>query len=298
MELFSGRPWGVSAQVYEPGEPSSLSRLLLQPAPDLAIVPGENRFSWLAQALGARWIVGFAGDRPAYKNWLLDEKMRFPKWPWNWADVAATLVPGPPPRPYQPGDWPDPGCAGFARPDRAYAVLQVGARNPLRNWMDEKWRPLAHWLDGRGIVPVWSGGTADVPVVRRIDPEEKWPSFVGKLSLAQLWHLLKGAQLLVAPDTGVAHMGRVVGVPTVALFGPGSVELSGAGEYWRESRYRAVHVPDIACRDQSMVFKRVVPGMRRCVRMAPECNDNICMQRISVEAAVRAADELLEGQRE
>ena len=58
----------------------------------------------------------------------------------------------------------------------------------------------------------------------------------GALDLAQLWHLLAGAELLVAPDTGVAHLGRIVGAPTVTLFGPGSALLCGAGDFWRDAR--------------------------------------------------------------
>lgn len=291
--LFDNPPYGVHAVPYDPRAPRAARRLLALAGFDLALVPGENRFSWLAQALDARWIVGFAGDRPAYKNWPLDERVPFPSWPWNWADVAATLVPGPTPRPYRAGDWPDPACEPFASPARGYCVLHVGARNPLRHWQVAKWRLLAAWLEARGLAVVWSGGAADRALVREIDPAGARTSFAGELGLAQLWHLLKGAHLLVCPDTGVAHLGRVVGVPTVTLFGPGSVELSGAGEFWRASPYRAVQVADVPCRDQSVVFKREVPGMRRCVRFAPACTDNVCMQGIAIEAVTRAVEELL-----
>lgn len=291
--LFAAGPYGVRAVPYDPREAGSARRLFALSGFDLALLPGESRFSWLAQALDARWIVGFEGDRPAYKSWLIDEQIPFPAWPWNWADVAATLIPGPAPRPYRTGDWPDPPCEPLERPAGEYCVLHVGARNPLRNWQDAKWRALAQWLRARGLAPVWSGGPQDEALVRAIDPEARYPSVAGRLSLAQLWHLLKGARLLVCPDTGVAHLGRVVGVPTVALFGPGSVELSGAGEFWRESPYRAVQVADVPCRDQSVVFKRTVPGMRRCVRFAPECTDNVCMQRIATERVTRAVSELV-----
>jgi hypothetical protein len=29
-------------------------------------VPGDNRYGWFSRALGARWVVGFSGDRPRY----------------------------------------------------------------------------------------------------------------------------------------------------------------------------------------------------------------------------------------
>lgn len=293
--LYAGRPYGVTAVAYDPFDPASLARLLDHSGFDLALVPGENRFAWLAQAMDAGWIAGFGGDRPEYKNWLLDERVPFPPWPWNWADVAATLVPGPAPRPYDPRAWPDPPCEPYERPSRAYCVLHVGARNPLRNWQPGKWRALARVLEGEGLEVVWSGGKTDQAIVREIDPDATRRSCAGALSLPQLWHLLKSARLLVCPDTGVAHLARVVGVPTVALFGPGSVILSGAGEFWRASPYRAVWLPEVPCRDQRLIFKREIPGMRRCVRFAPECTDNICMRGITVDMAFRAARELLGG---
>ena len=44
--------------------PATLDALFDEPGFDLAIVPGDNRYSWLAAAAGARWIVAFC-RRPA-----------------------------------------------------------------------------------------------------------------------------------------------------------------------------------------------------------------------------------------
>ena len=73
-------------------------------------------------------------------------------------------------------------------------------------------------------------------------PARRFASFAGRLDLPQLWRLFANARLLVAPDTGVAHLARVAGAPTVALFGPGSAVVTGAGDFWRNSPYRAVTV--------------------------------------------------------
>ena len=293
--LYARRPYGVRPLAFDPERPASVRALLGEPRFDLALVPGENRFAWIAHAVGAGWVAGFDGDRPAYKNRLLDERVPFPAWPWNWADVAARLVPGAPPRPYAPADWPAPDCAPFEPPSRPYAVLHVGARNPLRHWQPENWRALSLALEQRGLEVVWNGGRGDAALEAAIDPDARRRNYAGRLDLAQLWHLLGGARLLVCPDTGVAHLGRIVGVPTVTLFGPGSVALSGAGDFWARSPYRAVTVEEVPCRDQALVFKREIPGMRRCVRFAPECTNNICMQGIGVEPVLGAAQELLAG---
>ncbi len=291
--LFRGHPFGVTALPFALDDVDSIGALLEYRGFDLALVPGENRFSWLAQAMDARWIVGFEGDRPAYKNWFLDESIPFPRWPWNWADCAATLIPGPAPSPYDPEDWPDPPFDIFDVPDRPYAVLHVGARNPLRNWQSEKWRAVTAFLEEREIEVVYSGGHGDEPIVAEIDPSGTHRSYAGRLALDQLWHLVKRARVLVCPDTGVAHLGRVTGTPTVALFGPGSVVLSGAGDFWRNSAYRAVGEVEVPCRDQQLIFKREIPGMQRCVRAAPECDNNACMQGLGVDSVNQAVTELL-----
>ena len=101
--------------------------------------------------------------------------------------------------------------------------------------------------------------------------------------------------MLVCPDTGVAHLGRLAGTPTVTLFGPGSAVLCGAGEFWREAPYCAVTVEDFDCRDQRVLFKRDIAWVRRCGRSIAECLAPRCMQAISAEAVAAAAQALARG---
>jgi ADP-heptose:LPS heptosyltransferase len=165
-----------------------------------------------------------------------------------------------------------------------YAVLHVGASSALKLWAADRWLRLAQWLHARGVLPVWSAGASETHLVQRIDPDGRFPSFAGRVDLPQLWHLLEGALLLVAPDTGVAHLGRVVGVPTIALFGPGSAVLCGAGEFWRDVPYRAVTIDPFPCRDQHVLFKREIGWVQRCGRSVAECPAHLCMPAIDVMA--------------
>jgi ADP-heptose:LPS heptosyltransferase len=291
--LFSGRPYGTRALAYEPRDAGSLDALFAEPGFDLAFVPGDNRYSWLAAAAGARWIVAFAGDRPAYKSWPVDEMRPYSSTPAAWGDMVAGLADGPAPLSYQPSDWPAPACAPFDVPGDApggrYAVLHVEASTPLKHWEDEKWRALAQALAGRGIRPVWSAGTDGEAMLRRIDPQGTFP-FVGhRLDLAQLWHLVAGAALLVCPDTSVMHIGRLTGAPTVALFGPSSPVLYGAGEFWRSVPFRALAIADFPCRDQQRLFKRELDWVRRCQRTPEECPAPRCLHAVGVDDVVRAA---------
>ena len=293
--LYQNRPYGVSALPYDPRDGATLRALLAAGGFDLALVPGDNRYSWLARAAGARWIVAFSGDRPAYKSWPVDELLPYPGQPAAWGDMVAGLVAGPPPPAYRPADWPGPDHTPFELPRLPYCVLHVGASSPLKLWPPERWRALADHLAQQGYGVVWSGGRGEQSLVAAIDPDGRYASFAGQLDLAQLWHLVRHAGLLVCPDTGVAHLGRIVDTPTIALFGPGSAVICGAGDFWRDSPYRALGSENFPCRDQRILFKRRLDWVRRCARTPAQCAAAACMAAIGSAEVMREADHLLKS---
>lgn len=291
--LFAGRPWGWRAEPFDVRDATLPARLRADAGFDLAYALGDNRYAWLARAAGARWIVGFGADRPAWKNWMIDEAHPHATAPMAWADMAAALAEGEPPPAYRRGDWPMPPAADFPRPAGDYAVLHVGASSPLKAWPAERWAALAAALAARGLNIVWSAGRGEEALVAATDPDARWPRHCGDLDLPQLWRLIDGARLLVCPDTGVAHLGRVVGTPTVALFGPGSAQIHGAGAFWRDSPFVAATVEPFPCRDQNILFRRRVAWVRRCQRGPAACAAPRCMVAISLDAVVDAATHLL-----
>lgn len=298
LPLYERRPYGVQAVVYDPRDPATLRALRRQGGYDLAIVPGDNRHSWLARALGARWIIAFAGDRPAYKNWPVDELIPYPDTPGAWGDMVAGLIPGPPPAAYRPAQWPAPDVAVPALPPAPYAVLHVGASTVHKLWPGERWQQLAARLAQTGYQVVWSAGPDERDYVRAIDAaRQHHHQYIG-IAFAPLWHLLKAAALLVSTDTSVAHFGRIVGVPTITLFGPGSSVIVGPGDFWRHSPYRAVTIADFPCRDQRQLFKREVRWLRHCARGPNECPSNRCMQALDVDMVLSAAETLRQAQGE
>lgn len=295
--LYEKRPYGVLAVAYDPRDPATFQALYSLRGFDLAIVPGDNRFSWLARALGAKWIIAHAGDRPAYKNWMIDEQVSYPAAPAAWGDMVAELTSGMPPAPYRPEDWPDPAFVPFQLAEAPYCVLHVGASSPLKRWENEKWLALADYLVSRGYHIVWSGGRGEEAYVAAIDPQQKFISYAGKLDLPQVWQLIKRASLLVCPDTGIAHLGRLVNTPTVTLFGPGSDILCGAGNFWQNSPYRTVTVPNFHCRNQQVLFRREINWVRRCGRSQAECSAPACMHAITLASVTDAAHDVLNSAR-
>ncbi len=293
LPIYAPAPYGVVVWPYHPRRFSTVAAMLRQDGFDLAFLPGDNRHAWLAAALRARWIVAHAGDRPRVKSWPVDELLAYPDAPTATGEIFSALVAGPEPRPFRPGDWPQPPCRDVALPAGPFAILHVGASTPLKLWPAPYWQHLAQWLDARGIGVVWSGGAGEEALVRRIDPQQRHRSYAGALDLAQLWHLMAHARLFVSGDTGVAHLARLTGVPSVTLFGPGSPQLFGRGRFWRDTPCIELAVADMACRDQDDLFERHRPWIRRCRRTPAECRHAArCMTQLDV-AGVEAAIERL-----
>ncbi|HXI37578.1 MAG TPA: heptosyltransferase, partial [Burkholderiales bacterium] len=131
--LYAGRPYGVDALPFDPRDKGALRDLLdASNGFDLAIVPGDNRYSWLAAALDSAWVVAFAGDRPAAKSWMVDELVPLPETPMAWSDMNPRLVPGAFAGKYDPADWPAPPFRPFEAPAKPFCVFHVGAGSPLR----------------------------------------------------------------------------------------------------------------------------------------------------------------------
>jgi ADP-heptose:LPS heptosyltransferase len=302
VPLFVNRPYGVRAMPFDPRDMESFLALFRERGFDLALLPADNRFSWLARALNSRWIVAFEGDHPAYKNWLVDEIRNFPDHAMALGDLfAERLVDGPAPLPYVTSDWPAPPAASIALPLSPYCVLHVGAGTRLRYWESAKWRALMAHLEVSGIKAVISAGPGEEALVTQIDPEGRCSSFPGNLSLAQMWRLLAGARVVVCPDTGIGHLARIAGAPTVVLFGPGSPTLFSGGEFWRTMPGRKVTIAKFPCRDENVLFRRYLPWAEHCGRNTDQCAKRNatqiaspkCMHALTEEMVIHAVDSLL-----
>jgi len=297
VPLYQRRPYGVRVLPFRPAD-SSTTRALLGEGPfDLAFVAGDNRYSWLAAAMGARHVVAHAGDRPSTKDWFVDEKRAYATTPAAWGDMMADLAEGPAPPPYARGDWEAPPCSPFETPSAPYAVLHVGGSTPHKHWLPGRWTQLAARLAAEGLEIAWSAGRGEEGLVAAADPRGLHRSYAGRLDLAQMWHLVARAQVLVVPDTGIAHLGRVAWTPTVTLFGPGSAVLAGTGSFWRHTPWRAVGRDPFPCRDQRLLFRRELDWVRRCGRNLAQCPEPRCMHAIEVEEVLTAVREVRQPER-
>ena len=162
----------------------------------------------------------------------------------------------------------------------SYFVLAPGATyGSSKVWPHERYAALARLLVER------TGGTA--VIVGRNEEREGTAALAesigtgarnlaGELSLERLFGVLRGARITIGNDSGPVHVSAALGVPTIAVFGPTSVEWTAP----RGPRVRIVR-EDISC---APCFKRECPfGSPRC------------LARISVDRVLETAWSLIDA---
>jgi ADP-heptose:LPS heptosyltransferase len=93
-------------------------------------------------------------------------------------------------------------------------------------WPEERWVALVKRL-GRPAVIVGGHSPAECGHAKRIAGASGAVSFAGLLSLDRTAAMLARARVVVAVDSGPAHIARAVSAPTVVVFGPGSPPVWG-----------------------------------------------------------------------
>ena len=175
--LYATQPYGVTAHVLDPRDFATFRALAALPRFDLAILPADNRWSWLARAIGARWIVGIAGDRPAHKNWPVDELVPYSPAPASFAETAADLVRGRAARAVSAGRLAPrrrrTACRATAGATRCCTWARVRRSNCGR---PSAGASLADHLEARGLAVVLSAGPGETAILDAIDPDVGAPA--------------------------------------------------------------------------------------------------------------------------
>ena len=159
-----------------------------------------------------------------------------------------------------------------ASPSKPLAILCPGSVNSrAKRWPAERYAELADKLIDAGIDVALIGSPAEIDVSLEVCGFAKHQPMVltAKTSVAEVVALISIADLLVTNDTGPAHIGAALEIPTLVIFGPTNPltthPLSSKAEIIR-------HPPDCA------------PCMLR------DCPiDHRCMTRIIVDEVVAQA---------
>lgn len=127
------------------------------------------------------------------------------------ADPTDLRLPRPPlPRPTEPGP----------------VVVHPGAAAPGRRWPAERFGAVVGELVGRGQRVVLTGNAGERRLCERVvaaaGSVDRHAIHVsaGETDLMELAAAIADASLVVANDTGVAHLATAYGTPSVVLFGP------------------------------------------------------------------------------
>jgi ADP-heptose:LPS heptosyltransferase len=132
------------------------------------------------------------------------------------------------------------GGGGSAVP---VGLLHAGAGSPNKRWPLPSFLELAATLRQAGWAVGWTCGPADEDVrqalaVARVPAE----TILWGYALPALCALVARASVVVAADSGVAHLAAAVGVPVVVLFGPTDERV------WAPAGHRVAVLRHAACR--------------------------------------------------
>lgn len=155
-------------------------------------------------------------------------------------------------------------------------VLCSGASWPTKRWPVDRWRGLANGLTALGCQVVQLGH-GDAPIGAGVD-------LAGRTSVREAACVLRSSRLAVVSDSGLMHLARAVGTPTVALFGPTApgILIAGDPQLHVVTNGRACR----ACWNESLEMTR--EGV--CPRGIPEC-----LGTIDVATVLETARGLLPG---
>jgi len=272
LHVFERRGGGVPGRWWRAAR---LAARLRRERYDVALdLQGNWKSGLWARASGAGRVVGL--DRPWAREGsqrLLTERVTPPAGTRHRVDAGLALV----------GHLLGAGPAAAGRLPGAPVphgaiVLHPGASRfgAFKRWPIESYAELAGRLHARTgadfLVTAGPGEEDDAQALlaRMRVPAKRAPT----PSLAALVAVLGGARLVVAADTGPAHIAAVAGAPTVTLFGPKDPDV-------------------LAPRGPRAV------AVREGVRCSPcalrWCPDPVCMTGLAVDRVERAALALLDG---
>ncbi len=171
--------------------------------------------------------------------------------------------------------------------ERRYVVVNPNASDLLleRRWPMEKYAALIVELTARGEQVVLVGAKSEAGYVREImaslpaAARARTVDTSAKLSLGELFALIKSAACVVTNDTGPMHFAIALDRPTVCLFGPVSPDHYGVRKTNIETLYHAVYCSPCAHE----------------IDTPPCAGVNVCMQLIEVPEVLAAVQRQLEG---
>jgi ADP-heptose:LPS heptosyltransferase len=158
-DFLSLNPYDCEVVEYDGKSTGHFFALLRRGFFDVVVIPVENKLSYLSVAIGCGDIYAYEGDKPSYKNWMINHLMPFPivetGLPELFDELGAYLTPSASVESNLSVDnpWLLPSLESVNLPRLGqYVVIHVGARNKLRYWSSDNWLAVASAIKERGLL--------------------------------------------------------------------------------------------------------------------------------------------------
>ena len=115
--------------------------------------------------------------------------------------------------------------------EKPYVVISPAASKDERNWVTERYAQLADWLNEHDYQVVLCGSPSEREkrLGENIESLAQLPiiNLIGKSSLKQLTAVLNKARVVIAPDSGPAHIATTQNTPVIGLYGHSNPKRTG-----------------------------------------------------------------------
>lgn len=167
-----------------------------------------------------------------------------------------------------------------------FLVICPAASKAERNWLPVRYAAVADYASNLGFQVLLCGGPT--PLEKQLRDEILQSAqcnivdLVGKTSLKQLLAVLQTASVVIAPDTGPAHMAVTVGTPVIGLYGHSNPERTGPYLY-RQYVVETYHAE----------LKRQTGKTAAELKFGTRVKGDHIMAQISVEAVTSMLDKVI-----
>lgn len=232
------------------------------------------RANLVARCIGAKIKYGFDWSRAKEGHAIFTNKRISPATEPHvlegFQDFAKAIgVPVEPPRWQMPYTEQDEAFArqvlqGFEPQHSKMLVISPAASKKERNWLPERYAAVAQYAQAKGFKVVLTGGPTDMEYQLATDIQQhcavKLLDLVGKTTLKQLLCVLKTADVVLAPDSGPAHMAVTVNTPVIGLYAHSNPKRTGPYNY----QHYAVEVYHQNLQQQFGKPASMLPWGKRC----------------------------------
>ncbi|WP_217532935.1 glycosyltransferase family 9 protein [Vibrio metschnikovii] len=194
------------------------------------------RASLLTLGIQAQYKVGFHRQRAKEGQWLFTNRKIADHQSAHVLDSFLTFVeylgvPRTAPTWSMPIGEPERAFARQQLHDKPSVVICPAASKDERNWLTERYAQFADYVATQGYQVVLCGSPAprEVQLATTISELMTQPvvNLVGKTSLKQLTAILGEAKLVLAPDSGPAHIATTQGTPVLGLYAHSNPKRTG-----------------------------------------------------------------------